>query len=210
VRAIKLWIWVVDAAIWCLLWIAKNPWKSTKTATNILFRLATVLSVGYLVYDRVYETVATITSPASDPNHPFMFPFAITNSSHLFTFRNISWFCDAIHIKADIGTVIDNIGIISGTANEILPGQSLNIYCDPAGPILRLIHRSEKILEACIAIRLRYDVDVYYVIGHYLSSRFPAPTTFTWFPHATSPQWIRGEFAKENVIPSDDHGNCPS
>jgi hypothetical protein len=42
-----------------------------------LFRLFTLISVGYLVYDRFYETGALIQSPASDPKNPFLFPFQL-------------------------------------------------------------------------------------------------------------------------------------
>jgi hypothetical protein len=93
VHAIKLWILVVDAAIWCLRWIWKNPWKSTKTFVNIFFRLATLVSVGYLVADRIYETNASISSPAPDPRNPLDSPFTITNNSHIFTIRNVEWYC---------------------------------------------------------------------------------------------------------------------
>jgi hypothetical protein len=102
-RAITLWIWVIDAAIWCFLWIWKNPWRSTKTALSIFFRLATLISVGYLVYDRIYETEASLSAPISTANHPPDFIFAITNNSHLFKIYEIQWRCLMIDVENSLG-----------------------------------------------------------------------------------------------------------
>jgi hypothetical protein len=39
-------------------------------ASTIFWRGATLLTVSYLVYDRIYETGATISSPPSDSTNP--------------------------------------------------------------------------------------------------------------------------------------------
>jgi hypothetical protein len=192
-RAIALWIWGVDAAIWCLLWIWKNPWRSTKTAVSIFFRLATLISVGYLVFDRIYETGATIFSPTSDPKSPFLFPFTITNNSHLFHIHNVVWDCVAIHIETEHGTTLDRGQFLYGSQTQIGPGQSLNISCNPIGPTSHIININDPIVEASIAIGLKYDSDIF---GVYLWRRSPAPTRFTWMSKATTPQWIKGNFAQ--------------
>jgi hypothetical protein len=57
------------------------------------FRVLTLVSVSYLVSDRIYEMDATISSPASDPKNAFLFPFSIQNNSHIFRIKNIQWAC---------------------------------------------------------------------------------------------------------------------
>ena len=53
---------------------------------NWFFRSLTLLSVFYLVFDRIYETSATISAPAPDALKPFSFPFSVRNNSHFFWF----------------------------------------------------------------------------------------------------------------------------
>jgi hypothetical protein len=66
-------------------WVAKWVWFDKSQLVTWLFRLFTVLSVLYLVYDRIYETSLTTSSVASDPNDAFKYPFSINNNSHLFS-----------------------------------------------------------------------------------------------------------------------------
>src|SRR4051794_24409461 len=102
--AIGLWISAVDAAIVCLVWPYRNPIRSLKLAWLGLWRAAAAISVGYLVFDRIYETNATMASPASDPNEPFRMPFSITNNSHIFALKNLSWTCTALSIRTENNT----------------------------------------------------------------------------------------------------------
>src|ERR1700737_1475190 len=97
-----LWplIFVLNLAslgMWCLgygaIWTWHHRWRTAKWIGVLFWRSATLLSVGYLVYDRYYETDATLSVPASDPSFPFTFPFAITNNSHVFAIRNVAWSC---------------------------------------------------------------------------------------------------------------------
>lgn len=190
-RAIRLWIWVIDAAIWCLLWIWKNPWKSTKTVVNIFFRIATLTSVGYLVFDRIYETSGIISSPSSDPQDPFLFPFAVDNNSHLFQLRNIAWNCIADRIETDKQQSLGpNMNIGFGTQSEIAAGHRTNVSCNVFGPSAPVMHTpGAKVTKAEIRIELTYDVDIF---GH-LWHRSPSPIKFTWFPQASNPQWVKGD-----------------
>src|SRR5262245_21496102 len=55
---------------------------------NWFFRFLTLITVGYLVFDRIYETSAYVFSPASDPENPWVFPFTIANNSHVFSIKN--------------------------------------------------------------------------------------------------------------------------
>lgn len=195
VRTIMLWIWAVDAAIWCLLWIWTNPWRSTKTAVNIFFRIATLLSVAYLVYDRAYETEATLSSPVLTANKPFGLIFAITNNSHLFTIRNVRWECFADHIKTAPRTNhIRDVLVVDGSQKAIGPGQSLNVNCNKSGNIFPFGFASdETIAEAVMRIKIAYDTDIF---GFLSSHRSPPSTKFTWFTEGGTPQWVKGEFAE--------------
>jgi hypothetical protein len=161
---------------------------------SAVFRIATLLSVAYLVYDRIYETSATILSPASDPQHPFLFPFSISNNSHIFPIRNVYWDCRYLSLKTD-QIISQNNQQIQGTLSEMLAGQTLNISCNPIGPTSVMIHSpvEPKVNEAVVEIELQYDADI---LGVYQWHRHPPPTKFTWFPQATNPQWIRGQFAR--------------
>jgi hypothetical protein len=193
--AIVLWIWVVDVAIWCLLWIWKNPWRSTKTAVSVFFRIATLLSVSYLVYDRVYEIEATISSPVPNTQHPFVFVFTITNNSHLFRIRHVHWDCITDHLKIDHGHDFNMAQIINGSESEIQPGQSLNINCNTitgAGTAI-VLPPNAVIAEAVMRIKIVYDTDVLWI---FTSRRSPPPTKFTWFTEGATPQWVKGNFAR--------------
>jgi hypothetical protein len=66
-------------------------WIWRLITVNNAFRFLTLMSVGYLVYDRVFETDASVSVQASDPNDAFEFPFSINNNSHLFSISNIHW-----------------------------------------------------------------------------------------------------------------------
>jgi hypothetical protein len=194
VSAIRLWIWVVDGTIWCLLWIGRNPWRITKTSVSILFRIATLLSVGYLVFDRIYETEATISSPVLDSGKPFVFPFTITNNSHIFTIRNVQWNCTADRFINVQGGGLTNVSVVGGTTLEILPGQGINVNCNVHGASAFFKFNYDfKIADAVMEIRVAYDVDI---LGLYTSHRSLLPTRFTWFKDAARPQWVRGDFAK--------------
>jgi hypothetical protein len=171
-------------------WVFRNRGK----LLNVFWRTTTLLSVGYLVYDRLYETEATISSPASDPQNPFIFPFTITNNSHLFAIRNVHWSCKYTSLKSD-EVNFREVNVIQGTRSEITAGRTLNIFCDPVGPDSRIVRtpRVPKVAEAIVLVGLSYDSDL---LGLYLWHRTPSPITFSWFAKASNPQWIRGELAQ--------------
>jgi len=178
------------AARWCLLSLWKNPWKSLKTTVNIFFRIATLMSVGYLVFDRLYETSATVSSIVSDPKDPFRLPFTITNSSHIFTIRNISWTCRAIRIEGG-HKFLGETRLLSGTTNELAPGKGVNFSCNVAGRQNSAINIDNLTIErAVLEIGFTYDADIF----GWLWKREPTPTRFTWEPSSTSSQWLKGEF----------------
>lgn len=197
-RAIWLWIWAVDVAIACFLWPCRNPLRSWKLAWGGLWRIATAISVSYLVFDRIYEISAIVSSPASDPKQPFFFPFTITNQSHLFNLKDISWNCYVVYVKAGGIEMSSDQNITSGTTSVIEPGQSKNIPCDIFSSKSHFfnITPEPKVDKAVIEIKLSYTADIYIFRHWYDWQRHPAPTRFTWMTDATNPQWIKGEFIK--------------
>ena len=196
---IKLWMWIVDGGFR----IARrlNPvitakWHSGFVGTWV-FRIITLLGFFYLIYDRFYETSATISSPVLNVQRQFVFVFTITNNSHLFTIRNVSWNCITDHMKTTNGSVINNVEIaISGSSSEILPGQDLNINCNttPRGGPAFPSPPDVKISEATIRIKISYDADIFGFFS--LRHISPSPTRFSWFTEGATPQWIRGDFPK--------------
>jgi hypothetical protein len=103
-----------------------------------LFRLFTFISVSYLVYDRIYETGALTQSPASDPHDPFLFPFSITNMSHIFTLRDIKWRCefpfrtyDRLNpINGSPANIYEDMGNVSGRLKNCLRVTCLTFLAD--------------------------------------------------------------------------------
>jgi hypothetical protein len=59
-----------------------------------------------------------------------------------------------------------------------------------------MIHADDKVTRAIITIHLHYDAEISYIVGKYSWQRSPSETKFTWYSHATAPQWIRGEVAR--------------
>jgi hypothetical protein len=169
-RSIFCWIWQKNELIW--------TW---------FFRLLTLMSVGYLVYDRIYETGVSISSPASDPKNPFAFPFSITNNSHIFTVEKIYWRCrfpgNRISVNPNGGTIwYENVATVGGTKSEISPGGILNISClEPGKPWLDY-------QNVTVVIEMGYKT---YIFGVFPLHRDRAET-FTWFVNADRPQWVRG------------------
>lgn len=184
-----LWRYIVGTAAWVAAWAWRHRWDFWSG----LFRFATLLSVGYLVYDRIYEADATLSISGSDPAFAFEFPFTITNNSHIFTIRNVKWMCEHLKTKA-IGVNASDNKLRTGTVSSIKPGQALNFDCSVFGPRSNFIRTPRvKIDEAVIRITLAYDADLF---GWYTLARKPEPTTFTWWGTSSNPQWVRGDFAR--------------
>jgi len=159
-------------------WIWKHRWD----IWSGFFRVATLLSVGYLVFDRIYETGASISSTGSDPKNPLHFPFAITNNSHIFTLRNIRWNCHFPDARFG-GMILQNVGIsFSGTAAEITPGNVINVSCK------RTISGFPPPSKLNLRLEVQYDTNI---LGFTLH-RTPS-MSFTWAADSSVPMWIRGD-----------------
>jgi hypothetical protein len=158
-----------------------------------IFRLLTLLSVGYLVADRKYETEATINIVASDENYAFLFPFSINNNSHIFPIYNINWVCAVIEARGE-KIKLDYVSAGNGTKSEIDPRRNLNIGCNIIGKNSNFINTSipTKFSSIELLVSLQYDMKIF----GYSWTITPKPTLFTWLGISTKPQWIRGEFAQ--------------
>jgi hypothetical protein len=191
---------VVLSAIWWsgrVLWLAPSfAWRSLRIAgkwirekdyyVNLGFRIATAVSVGYLVYDRLYETSAVVNVSASDPKSPFLFPFTITNISHLFEIHNLRWSCDFYDMTGSISNL--EMTAAHGTQTKIRPGQTINVSCG-------MNQFPNAIFETgTVRITISYTAEIF---GIYSWGRVPEPARFTWVGSASNPQWIRGDFANE-------------
>jgi hypothetical protein len=191
----NLLLWFVWHVGWLACWVWNHKGWILRKLADVFWRAATLLSVGYLVYDRIYEADATLAASASDPNFAFEFPFTITNNSHVFAIRDVNWSCQYLRIKWGSDNTIDRSQAINGSANVIGPGKNLNIECSILGPKSHVIRTPDKqhIDEAVIKISLAYRAELF---GIFSLQRHPEPTTFTWFADASNPQWIKGDFAK--------------
>ncbi len=152
-----------------------------------VFRGFTLLSVGYLIYDRYYETDAVITAPISDPADPFFYPFSLTNSSHILPIKNVDWGCRLVDVRYEGNSSITNSSTITGRKAYLHPGGTANIYCNK-----NFIKVDKSMISAKIQMQAEYDVSVF---GLYTWRRTSALTTFTWMsgPTESRRQWIRGD-----------------
>lgn len=162
-------------------------WRDDHLVIAWLFRALAVLSVGYLIFDRIYEIGATVSSPGSDPTKPFAYPFLITNNSHVFTLRNIRWTCHILDIKYDNPNYrVQEASVVrTGSTNTLGPSDSIAIPCSNPVAI------PAKILTTDVRICVSYEAQI---LGRLWPSHpNPNPTRFTWAGWASNPQWIRGQ-----------------
>jgi hypothetical protein len=157
-------------------------WPASGSLYRATIEIGTFLGIAFLVYDAYFQTEATVSSVASDPQDVFYFPFSLTNNSHIFSIRHIKWGCDVEHLRSAQNATMDHVGIMgSGSEDEIPPNGTLNMFC-------RSVKIEQKIVEARILVLTDYYVSVFGLEFH----RTPAPTRFTWLGGASNPQWIKG------------------
>jgi hypothetical protein len=179
-------LWLVPSFAWRYLRLSgKWIWKKDYYVTWG-FRIATLVSVGYLAYDRIYETSAVVDVSASDPKDPFLFPFTITNNSHLFELRNLVWSCQFYDMTGSLSNLL--VVAAHGTQTKIRPGQTINLSCWISQ------FRHAVFDTGTVGITISYTAEIF---GIYSWGRTPEPTRFTWIGTASNPQWIRGDFASE-------------
>jgi hypothetical protein len=153
-----------------------------------VFRLFTLLSFYYLVYDRFYETTGSISVTGADPADPYRFPFAFTNQSHMFTLKTISWKCNIIRTEYEGDIIFANVKVVGhGIAQELQTGGVINITCRTPAEV------NQNMIGGVIEIETDYYVSV---LGLFELHRTPKAVKFTWITSATEErsQWIKGEF----------------
>jgi hypothetical protein len=170
-------------------------WRTLRYILAILVVSSALLGLLYLVADRYYETSATISVSASDPANPFMFPFAVTNNSHIFRITKVRRSCIFHTLFFDNGPHFSPLEARQELPilPEIPEGQTVNFDCGinrtgrpsafafPAG-------KQPRVLQAALTIELGYYVAFFAIeVAHRHAS-----ATFTWFGNASNPQWIRG------------------
>lgn len=166
--------------------LAISVWKHRSTLSTSFWRAITLVSIFYLIFDRMYETSATISLVASDPKEPFYFPFTITNNSHIFNLKDIRWTCNFKELIYERNNVATDNRSIFGTKSEILSGDVLNIPCR-----FPIVFTNTRLLAGTIFIEIEYETSIF---GLFDWHRHPKPTRFTWAANATNSQWIRGDF----------------
>ncbi len=157
--------------------------------TTWVFRAFTIVSISYLVYDRFYEMNAVNTTPASDPANPFYFPFSLTNSSHIFYFRDLDWSCRLVDVLYKGNSRISGTNVVERAHKpSVSPGGVTNIFCNRNG----IVMVGMKMQHAIVQMQASYDVDIF---GLFRLHRLSEPVTFTWMPSPTETQhqWIKGD-----------------
>lgn len=119
-----------------------------------------------------------IHATASDPVSPFVFPFALKNSSKLTPLGDVKWTCLVRHMEAGRGWTLDNIGVQSGQQFAIGAGDVSNHICNVMNPGVP-IHK------------LTMDVTVQYTMLHFWQRSFKQP--FTWISDGQHSRWIEGD-----------------
>lgn len=166
--------------------------KSLNILLNWLFLFLTLLSIAYLVFDRIYETSATITTPVPHAINPFTFLFSITNNNHLFEIRNLVWGCRADYLDTTLHDKFTNSTLGSGIRRTIPPGGILNIDCNKNGSV-NIMSGGGKVIKGRMSIKISYDAIIFRILPWHIS---PPATKFTLFTEGINPRWVRGEFAQ--------------
>jgi hypothetical protein len=180
-------------------WAAtRSTWDFLRPTLNVLSIIGSTVGVVYLIYDSIYQTGATISSVASDPKHPFAYPFVITNNSNIFAIRNLEWTCDIVHGGIpDNNFYAQNLSVSHDTQGQvhiIEPGNVLNVSCSqefgnmPGNSIIT------------VKIGTYYETTILWI---YTFPRCPRQV-FTWATWASNPQWVRGDYADDMVTPMTD------
>jgi hypothetical protein len=149
------------------------------------FRIGTALSVAWLIYDRIYETAATISISASDPQNPLLFPFSFTNNSHIFRIRNMTWNCEVVTLEINGRPFMKDSHILSGSQKIINEGQTVNFNCFDIGRSKAFEFGVSKITKIDLLVHVTYRAAFF--------KQLMQTTRFIWKGEASNPQWIRGD-----------------
>jgi hypothetical protein len=179
------WVWIAHRPGW----IRQHPSKVARSLWSGVFRVATLISVGYLVYDRLYETGASIETIASDPADPLLFPFSVTNNSHVFWMHQVKVACEyrSLLFEKNSHFVYDSY-VSSSVPQEIPIGTALLYSC--RGPTPKLALKSGE-----LGISISYETNIMNLY-RWVHANTTYPTKFTWYSAPTSARWIKGVLAR--------------
>jgi hypothetical protein len=181
-RLLAKYLTMIWARIWgTICWIFQR-----EVFWTWFFRIGTALSVGWLIYDRIYEIAATISISASDPHDPMLFPFSLTNNSHIFKIRNMHWDCEIITLDINGRPVLTNSRVSSGSTKIIDEGQTVNFDCFDIGRSKAFDFGPQRITKIDLLVHVTYRAAFFRPLIQ--------TTRFTWMGEASNPQWIRGDF----------------
>jgi hypothetical protein len=120
-------VFVTFAFTASVLWRRRRP--LARWIGILFWRAVTLLSLAWLIFDRVYETGATIAPTGSAPKKSLYFPFAVSNNSHIFTLRNVRWSFHVLEAQFGGLAMQDIMFNVAGKIDEIAPGDVANVSC---------------------------------------------------------------------------------
>jgi hypothetical protein len=135
-----------------------------------------------------------LSATGSDPNDAMAYPFALTNNSHFFTLREISWKCYVVKLISKDGRAdIENTDLNRGSTLDARPGNSINFSCFGKKALTPMW------VEGPFAIG-EVLISVYYSTS--IGKRSVENVRFTWEGETSNPQWIRGDYADDHPAPA--------
>ena len=115
----------------------------------------------------------------SDPTSPFVFPFALKNSSEMLPLGKVEWTCKIVHMEVMGGTFDNDKFRTEGTERSVEAGGVSNHACN--------------VMNAGVPVRkVILDVRVDYTTL-YLWPRKPVTKRFTWVAAGDHSAWIEGD-----------------
>jgi hypothetical protein len=137
-----------------------------------------MLFVGFVQFLATPFAAPEVHTTDSDPVSPFVFPFAVKNSSKLIPLENVEWTCLVRHMEVG-GLTLNNVGIRTiGQESTIDAGDISNHICNVMNPGVPIR-------------KLSMDVAVQYTmlyLWHRSSSQ-----RFTWWTDGERSKWIEGD-----------------
>ncbi|MFM0062945.1 hypothetical protein [Paraburkholderia aspalathi] len=116
----------------------------------------------------------------SDPHAPFVFPFALKNSSGMLPLGNVEWTCTVDHMEMMGNSTMDNVGVRTiGQESSIDADGVTNHVCN--------------VLNAGAQVsKVTMDVTVQYTMLYFWHRR-PVKQRFTWVSDGEHSAWIEGD-----------------
>jgi hypothetical protein len=149
--------------------ILGRPWAGLVAAMSVVATLFTL-------WGAYWNTIPDVR--ARNPvSSPFSLPFAVSNNSHLFDMRDLTFYCGIKKVAYPNGGYLENFSLVPGPQNvTIATGDTFNFRCPIGG----------QIETAKILLWAKYRT--------FLFPRMWLGTEFTWVPDEQ--RWIKGKTSK--------------